>query len=502
MTLLNIMSPLKGNFRLRSILGGLCILIVSASAYSSQSGSDWNSNSEARTRLLTPFGLEADGRTLWIGLEIQLEDGWHSYWKNPGDAGLPPEFTISDSGIIEALEINFTPPKFYPFGGGLDANGYADEVVYPIKLTLSESAASQTEVDLELGMFYLVCKHLCIPHDEEFKLLVSLTNSSSAENSGGNTARKLKAALGLLPKVPADVPGYSVSERLTRDGDDYLLSIKVNLAEQSQEFPEIFFHATPDFKLGQSSFQVGESRTEIIIQVPIRTKVAGKKITKADFGYLLTKIKSGEKYISIEKEVHLAVSDGVPFGDPVRVGATASVSNSGDAMPLWKVILFALLGGLILNIMPCVLPVLSIKLMGVVQHSGESHGKIARGMLASSAGITTSFLALALAAVIAKSAGAAVGWGVQFQEPIFVTFLAVIVFLFGLNLWGVFEVTLPSSVSSGAARSASGRGHFVQGMFATLLATPCSAPFLGTAVSFALSSPGWIIYLVFASMGI
>jgi suppressor for copper-sensitivity B len=163
-----------------------------------------------------------------------------------------------------------------------------------------------------------------------------------------------------------------------------------------------------------------------------------------------------------------------------------------------------LVGGLILNAMPCVLPVLSLKVLGLVKSAGQSRRTVTSGALATALGILLSFWALAAAAIVAKSAGAAVGWGGQFQEPGFVAALAVIVLLFTLNLWGLFEIPLPAKL----ARAASGgpseglAGHFASGLFATLMATPCSAPFLGTAVGFGLAQPPTTIFAIFTAVGI
>ncbi len=480
-----------------SIVSALVFTVDTAKADNNASG--WKANEEARTRILSPFGLESDGRTVWIGLEIDLEPEWHSYWKNPGDAGLPPAFPEFDEELISDLEVYFTPPQFYPFGGGLDANGYANGVIYPVKLTLTDKALAADRIPLNLGLFYLVCKDLCIPHDESFDGELILNRPGSTESSAPYSD-KLRKALALLPKNPSEVPEAQLRESLIQNGEDYVLTIAFRTPVGAEKFPSIFFHQTPTLKLGTPEFKVGKDKRDVIITVvttPVQTKVAGELLDTVTIGYLLTHIPSQDGEISIEKVSNLKV--GVKLASPV--GAQSAAIPEESNISLLEMLFFAFLGGLILNIMPCVLPVLSIKLMSVLSHSGDSRSVVTRGMLLSSGGIITSFLLLATAAVIAKSAGAAVGWGVQFQEPAFVTFLALVVFLFGLNLWGVFEVTLPASVSTGAVK-ASQRGHFTQGMLATLLATPCSAPFLGSAVGFAFASPAPIVFSIFFALGL
>ena len=186
-----------------------------------------------------------------------------------------------------------------------------------------------------------------------------------------------------------------------------------------------------------------------------------------------------------------------------RAPGAARPAGGLSPLSLAGIVGLGLLGGLILNAMPCVLPILSLKLFGLVEHASQGKHATRMGALATTAGILVSFWFLALAAVLARNAGQLIGWGVQFQNPAFVTFLAVVVLLFCLNLWGLFEIPLPQRL----ARSASGAprdglaGHFATGLFATLMATPCSAPFLGSAVGFALGQTGAVIFLVFTAVG-
>lgn len=191
-----------------------------------------------------------------------------------------------------------------------------------------------------------------------------------------------------------------------------------------------------------------------------------------------------------------------PGGRPANAALFAGGEPAaGPGLPL--ILLLGLIGGLILNAMPCVLPVLSLKVFGLVKSAGQGRAHVVVGSLATTAGILVSFWALALAAIAARAAGAAVGWGVQFQQPGFVTFLAVVVLLFCLNLWGLFEIPLPARLagSLGGGPKEGLAGHFASGLFATLMATPCSAPFLGTAVGFALAQPASVIFAVFTAVG-
>jgi suppressor for copper-sensitivity B len=192
------------------------------------------------------------------------------------------------------------------------------------------------------------------------------------------------------------------------------------------------------------------------------------------------------------------------FADAAASGAAPPATPRGGTS-IAAALLFGVLGGVILNLMPCVLPVLSIKVFGLVREAGAARAAVTRAALAIAAGILFSFWVLAALAAGARAAGELVGWGVQFQNPGFVAFLAVVVLFFALNLWGVFEIPLPAALANrlGATAGHAGpAGHFAAGLFATLMATPCSAPFLGTAVGFALSQPAWATFAVFTAVGI
>lgn len=184
-------------------------------------------------------------------------------------------------------------------------------------------------------------------------------------------------------------------------------------------------------------------------------------------------------------------------------GKAVDLAGGAPSGLLWMLVL-GMIGGLILNAMPCVLPVLSLKAFAFVKSAGEGRSHLVMGTLATTAGILASFWALAAAAVLAAKAGAAVGWGIQFQQPGFVTFLAVVMVLFALNMWGLFEIPLPQSLAraGGSAPTEGIAGHFASGLFATLMATPCSAPFLGTAIGFALAQKTPVVFAVFTAVGL
>jgi suppressor for copper-sensitivity B len=265
--------------------------------------------------------------------------------------------------------------------------------------------------------------------------------------------------------------------------------------------PDLLVEAPPGFLFGKPETTLADDGKTVVLRLaaltmPEDSVIEGKRLT-------LT-VTDGNR--GMEQEVVAR------FARPVNAAGA-------DTASLAVILGLALLGGLILNLMPCVLPVLSIKLLSVVKHGGRARGRVRASFLASAAGIVTSFLALAGVAVALKSLGMSVGWGIQFQQPLFLTAMAVVVSLFACNLFGFFEILLPRWAQglaglgqgpdlgrgTGPAEGAgepSLTGHFLTGAFATLLATPCSAPFLGTAVGFALSRGAVEITLIFAVLGL
>ena len=276
----------------------------------------------------------------------------------------------------------------------------------------------------------------------------------------------------------------------------------------------------PDHKMWQSEFEaepLAVYEGEIIIlgtvAVPADASPGAVEVT-ATLAYQACDVSVCLPPTEVAKQVVLVVGDpGEPTYEDVFAAAAQQSDSSGgpsasrggatSASGLLLILGVGWLGGLILNLMPCVLPILSLKVFGLVQTAGQGRRHVTLSVLATASGIIVSFWALAALAIGARSAGEAVGWGIQFQNPVFVTFLAVVLVFFALNMWGLFEIPMPSFLSgAGSGESHGLAGHFGTGLFATLMATPCSAPFLGTAVGFALSQTAVVTLAVFTAVGI
>lgn len=427
-------------------------------------------------RLIAAVDGAGELETVPAGLQVVLLDGWKTYWRSPGDAGLPPEVDWTGSTNLADAAMDFPAPhRFTLFG--LETFGYEHEVVFPLTLT-PEIAGAPLALSAQADL--LVCADLCIPATLDLALDIP-AGPASVDGEAAN----------LIERHASRVPGDGAASGLslgpvTLEGapEDHSALVVTATAREPFDAPDVFIEtADPFWAFGAPEMRISGDRltaTLPILQTPDdAASLAGAPVTIT----LVDGARSMEQAAAVETGVE---------------GATAA--GPGLAVMLG----IALLGGLILNLMPCVLPVLSIKLLSVAGYGGQSPGRVRLGFLASSAGILVSFMGLAAAAIAARAAGGAVGWGIQFQQPLFIIAMIVILTLFACNLLGLFEIRLPSAVADRAGRPAGNglAGSFATGAFATLLATPCSAPFLGTAVGFALSRGPVEILAIFAALGL
>ncbi len=449
--------------------------------------SQWLDHDQARVRLLAAGGGqstdESGGQSadeLRLGLQFSLEPGCKIYWRTPGEAGIPPAVDWSGSDNLSSAEMRWPAPhRFTLFG--LDTFGYSGEVVLPIH---ARAERAGEPVRLTAQLTYLICSDICIPHDGTLALdLPAGGIPPSAEGFLISQAERL---------VPGDgrAAGLALaSAMLVGDPADPVLEV-VARSEIPFEAPDLLVEGPPGYLFAAPEVAFAEGRQEAVLRL------------RSERGLLAEGVLEG-------KMVTLTLTDGRRSMEQAAVTRYAPGMASPvpvDAGTLLQMLALAVLGGLILNLMPCVLPVLSIKLLSVVKQGGRDRGDVRFSFLASAAGILFSFLVLAGVAIGLKAGGMAAGWGIQFQQPLFLTAMAVLLTLFACNLFGFFEIPLPralADVAGGGQGQGHGLvGHFSAGAFATLLATPCSAPFLGTAVGFALARGPVEILMVFAALGV
>lgn len=465
---------------LPAIVMALALSLAGLPTPAGATASDWVANDQGRLRLVSAAAATGDKSDLMLGLQFELKPGWKIYWRTPGDAGYPPKIDWQGSDNLADADFRWPLPTRFEVLG-LQSIGYKDAVTLPLFARLAESGRP---LRLRATVDYLTCSEICVP--QQAALSLDLPAGPALPSPHAHELGKALAA------VPGDGAGGGLAvERVETfgEGDAAVLRI-VATAEPPLRAPELFVEGPEplQFEAPRVKLEQGGRRAILEARVVPTTgegSLAGKP--------LVLTLADGER------AMESAATPAAALGGATRLG------DSGGAPALAAILGLALLGGLILNLMPCVLPVLSIKLLGLIGHGGAERSRIRLSFIASSAGIVASFLALAAAAVAVKAAGMAVGWGIQFQQPLFLVALVVIVTLFAANLWGLYEFRLPGALSGlggGHGRPQSLAGHFLSGAFATVLATPCTAPFLGTAIGFALARGPAEIFAVFTVLGL
>ncbi len=463
---------------------GLAALALSAAwpGEARAAASQWWTNEHGAVRLIAASNAVGDDRTLRLGIHFRMNERWKIYWRSPGDAGFPPQPDWSGSENLDKAALSWPAPERFSVIG-LETLGYGDEVVLPVDATLVEPGSPLL---IQAKIPYLTCDDVCVPYVADLALRLP----RGAATSSVETAL-IERFAALVPRSGPDLPIRVAS--LSAVGGDVTRALELTIAADAPlSRPDIYVEGPEGWGFGPPDYRIDPDG-----------KTAFARIAA------LAPPKGGGSLAG--REMILTVVDGVRASEQALT-PTAAQTASPAAAPvseraLWLVLLLAVAGGLILNLMPCVLPVLSLKLVSAMGHGGGDRREVRTGFLASAAGILVSFLVLATGVAGLRLAGESVGWGVQFQQPVFLVFMAIVVTLFSANLFGLFEIRLPGRVSDMAAAAGGQRnkgvpGHFLTGVFATLLATPCSAPFLGTAVSFALSRGSAEIYAVFLCLGI
>ncbi len=431
----------------------------------------FNGRELVQASLLADTSAIVPGKPFTAGLLLKMVPGWHTYWQYPGDAGIPTELKWNLPSDWKVGPIQWPIPLKLSEPGDIQIYGYHDEVLLMLQLTPPATIAEKS-VHLAADADWLVCEKVCIPGSGKVQLDLPVAGSAAPANQ--EIFSKFRAQ---LPKALPNESGEAL--RWSRIPKEFRLTIAdKNLAQN----PTLDF-----FPLPESPTVIGHPKRETAADGSVAFVIA---IETAD-----AKLQSLDGLLVFD---HQAWSLGAK---PV-IAALAKPAEA-PAGGLLKFLLFGFIGGFILNLMPCVLPVISLKIFGFIQHAGDSRGKIFGNGLAFTAGIFTWFLALALLMIGLKAAGHQATWAFQFTNPLFVVAMSAVVLVFALNLFGVFEITLPASATTGMLGWSAREGYagsFFQGVFATVLATPCTAPFLGSALGFAFAASAGVILLMFVAI--
>jgi len=429
-----------------------------------------------QAELISSASAIAPGETFYVGLKLTMAPGWHTYWEYSGDAGIPTKIKWDLPPGFGAGPIEWPIPKAKLEPGDIEVYGYSGEVVLLIAIQPPADLTPGTEVTLRGVASWLVCEEICIPGSAKVEITLPVAATAVASAAG-------KIIADWQTRVPsAEPPPYNVT--WSKSGDSLTARVRSVAGVENVRF----------FPLPSGNQSVGHPRVSGSGDGASTISVTAASPLR---GVIAAVVNGQDRSWLVVAEPGIA--------ETAETSSDASLGVIATLPPLWQALLFGFLGGIILNLMPCVLPVISLKVFGFIRQAGDDPRQIFLHGLAFSSGIFFWFLGLGAVIVALKASGTEVTWAFQFQNPMFILVIAAVVFVFALNLCGVFELTLPGK-AVGTMSDLSGKegfsGSFFQGVFATLLATPCTGPFLGTALGFAFSQPGGVVMAMFGSIAL
>jgi thiol:disulfide interchange protein/DsbC/DsbD-like thiol-disulfide interchange protein len=436
-----------------------------------------------------PEGV-APGKPVWLGLQIAHQPDWHTYWKNPGDSGLPTTLAWQLPAGVSAGDIAWPTPKRLPVGPLMNY-GYEGKLLLPVPVTVSP-AFNGNALDIKLSAQWLVCKDVCIPQQGEFALSIPVQASTAAH------AAAFAAAQAALPQ-----PASGAEARAELVDDAKVLRVSVSGLPAALRGRELAFfaetagvveHAVPisarwDGGTWQARVPISAQRFESPARMQAVLVPPGAK-AGVQVGF------------AIAGAWPALVTPAPPAAQTEAPRPAAPVQPPVPSIGFGVALLFALVGGALLNLMPCVFPILSLKLLGFAGHA-HSRRALLGGGLAYSAGVVLSFVALAALLLVLRAGGEQIGWGFQLQSPLFIAALAVLFTVIALNLAGLFEfgTLLPSGLASMRLRHPLADSALT-GVLAVAVASPCTAPFMGAALGLAFTLPPLQALSVFATLGV
>lgn len=540
----------------------ILLVLLSAAAFGQLSGS--KGSPKARVDLVASVDRVVPGQPFDVLVRFRMDSGWHIYWQNPGDAGVAPRVSWNLPTGFAAGDLQFPVPTKHVAPGNIVTNVIEDLALLPVRMTPPESI-SLDKVTLAGDVRYLVCRESCL--QESAKLNLALPIGKVGETAKAVNEDVFKAARKALPNTaskyltirPVDPP------RTFSPNQNFELSVAVEVrpgfhiqsnkplssnfiaAELLMERVDGFYFEAPRFPEGKlrpvkTLGQISEYSGQVLVKIPGQAPevppsgpvrfgglfhyqacneqgncfppdtlafsfVAGEARTDSGGDLAAPPVPAVASSTPVTPEVEHN-GGGPPETAPYEIETAEEDAAGGPivAPTFFGWLVAAFIGGLILNVMPCVLPVISIKVLSLVQQANEEPGRIFRLSMTFVLGIITSFVALAVVIVALKSTGQQLGWGFQFQSPMFIIAMTALIFLFGLSLFGVFEITLPGTAVDHLAAAESREGYtgaFMKGLLGTILATPCTAPYLGGALGWAFTSATTTELLaVFATVGL
>ncbi|MCB5188243.1 thioredoxin family protein [Methylobacillus caricis] len=448
---------------------------------------------QVRARLVASVDSVHAGDEITVGVNQRIIPHWHTYWINPGDSGMATSIDWTLPAGAEAGDIQWPIPHRFTTGP-ITNYGYSDEVTLLTNIRVPTSLKPGDTFPVKALVNWLVCDDVCIP--QEVKLTLSLPVVAGGADGGKGSELIAKARQQLPLASPWQVSAYGQKQ-------GPLLKVAGKVLEPGSK-AEVWFFPEEWGRVSHKSKQPRRIDPDaLLLQLSAGDNplVEGEQLK----GVLVVskQTRNGTLAQGYQLDVKLEPGIAESISDQEAVPIDGAGISAGEDISFYSALLFALLGGIILNLMPCVFPVLSIKALSLLNHSKQSQSQTRRHGWAYTGGVLASFTLLGVALIVLKSAGGQVGWGFQFQSPIFVVLVAYLMFAVGLSLSGV--LTIGSSfagVGSSLAEKPGYSGSFFTGVLATVVATPCTAPFMGGALGYALTQPAVVLLAVFLSLGL
>jgi len=457
------------------------------------------STDNVKARLIAETDAIAPGQSIWVALELDIREGWHTYWRNPGDSGQATQLAWTLPAGVTAGNIVWTAPHRFEIPP-LVNYGYARHAMHLVQITAAPDLKPGGTADLAAKASWLVCADVCIPEDAALHLRLPVRSAAGAADPA--VAKLFESA---RADLPASAPASS--EAAMRDGRLVMILGRDWGATLSQ-IKTLAFYPYDD---GIIEYGAPQTLTRKDGSIELSMKL-GYQPPKAGpvRGVLIATEQSGTSDISVPVEISAGLAPGAagptaekaPRFVPMHAGAAAAPAPE-ETTSLPVLMLLAVLGGLVLNLMPCVFPVLSIKAVGLVEQAKKHPAAVRTKGFVFTAGVVGSMLTLAGVLLALRAGGEQIGWGFQLQSPLFVTLMMYLLLAVGLNLSGVFEVGGGlAGVGDTLTQGDSYRASFFTGVLTTLVATPCTAPFMAAAVGAALAQSAAVAVCIFAALGL
>jgi len=409
------------------------------------------------------------------GLYFKLESGWHVYWQNAGDSGEPPRINWTLPQGITAGPLQFPAPKRLPLGPLMDF-GYEDEVLFPFSFDVPKSAAPGPAA-LDAKVSWLVCREVCIPGKAELGMRVMLAAGAPASPMTSSVDGEIfKRGIATLP---APLPSTATAAfQATPTG------FRLGVTTGQRETEAVFFPSDQSIIDNPSQQKLTPTKDGLILELK---KDANLQANPPQLKGII-ELSGGRNYVLTAMPGTVAAPPAAPAVSVAQIFRAAGL---------------AFLGGMLLNLMPCVFPVLFLKGLSLLQSGSEERHKLRRHGFVYTAGILVSFWLLVAVLLVLRSAGRSLGWGFQFQSPVFLMLMAGLLFFMGLSLAGQFEIGLTLTSTGGSLMAKQGyAGSFFTGVLAVIVATPCTAPFMGPALGYAIGAPVAVTFAVFTALAL